>query len=115
VAAELTPQLRSASDVHDGSLAARNAQIRALDRAGHSHGEIADRVGLTRVRVAQILATPDPEALLSEREAALFAMLGEQLTERERLNRSIAALRRELDKIAGERATLAVDRLLGLA
>jgi len=97
------------------SIADRNAQIRALDRQGHSHAEIADMVGLTRVRVTQILAMSDAEDLLAEREAQLFHTLDEHLSERERLNRSIAAIRRELDKIAGERAAAQIDRLLGLA
>jgi len=96
-------------------LAARNAEIRALAREGMSRGAIADRVGLTRARVAQILAAPDPEHLLAEREAQLFATLRELLSERERANRAIAAIRRELDRIAGERATREIDRLLGLA
>jgi len=97
------------------SLATRNARIRALDREGHSQAEIAELVGLTRPRVAQILAAPDPELLLAEREAQLWSTLGELLSERERANRAISAIRRELDKIAGERAVASVDRLLGLA
>lgn len=86
--------------------------VRALARGGASHGEIADRVGLTRVRVAQILATPDPDELLAEREAELWGELDRLLREREATSRSIAAIRRELDKIAGERATREIDRLL---
>ncbi len=95
--------------------AARDARIRRLRAAGWTLSEIAREVGLSRVRVHQILREPDVDAALDEYERALaeeHRVLVEALAAgRVRLRAIEAALRR----IAEERESRRIDRLLGLS
>lgn len=93
----------------------RDARIRELDREGWSLERIADAVGLTKQRVHQILATPDPQMALLERELLLNAEEADLMLRRQVIARRLRAVRRELDRIAEERQAHRIDRLLGLS
>lgn len=92
----------------------RDARIRELHEMGWSNAQIGAEVSLSGPRVSQILASPDPDVALFLREAKLRAELDDRQRHAEANRHRIRVLQRTLDRIAEERESRAIDRLLGL-